>query len=61
MTKYRIYLLDHADHIVWGHDVVCDTDEDALATAKIGLSPAEIAEVWTGTRRVGQVSGNRSV
>jgi hypothetical protein len=45
--------LDHADHIVWAHDVACNTDEDALADARLGLSASAKAEVWTGTRCVG--------
>jgi hypothetical protein len=57
MADYRIYRLDSDGHIVWGRDACCATDDEALAEAAAKLRAAELAEVWTGARRVGQVSG----
>ena len=57
MNSYRVYSLDNAGHIGWGHEVVCGTDEDALMKAKFGLRACEKAEVWTGDRCVGRVAG----
>jgi hypothetical protein len=57
MADYRIYRLDASGHIVWAQDACCATDDEALAAATRELKAAQQVEVWTGARRVGQVSG----
>ena len=54
MPEYRIHELDHAGDIVRGRDFDCDCDDGALAEALVGLRSAERAEVWCGTRCLGQ-------
>ena len=52
---YRIYLLGLDNHIISrGHDVDCSSDLEAFAEIGpiVGIPPA--AELWCGTRLVGQ-------
>lgn len=50
MNDDRIDDLDAAGHIVWGQEIKCAAEEDAIAEARIGLRAAEQAEVETGGR-----------
>jgi hypothetical protein len=55
MAGYRCYILDPDDHIVQAHDVDCDTDAQAEATAKRLLARDHYhlsAEIWCAARRV---------
>jgi hypothetical protein len=57
VADYRIYLLEGSGHIISGSDACCPGDDDALALAKTMLKKGVTAEVWQGTRCVGQVAG----
>jgi hypothetical protein len=57
VASYRIYILDSDDHIVWGFNVACATDEDALKQARLNLLGAQKVEVWNERRCLGQISG----
>jgi hypothetical protein len=50
MDHYRIYQVDHTDHITAGHSVECGSDADALRTAGrlLAQHPATAVEVWQG-------------
>jgi hypothetical protein len=54
-THYRIYKLNGAGSIMDATDAVCGSDEDAREFAKASLPVGARAEVWSGTRFVGQV------
>jgi hypothetical protein len=61
MTGYRCYILDGDDHIVQAHDVNCDTDAQAEATAAhlLARDPYHLsAEIWCATRRVTKLERN---
>lgn len=55
---YRIYLLEHGDHIAAVTTCDCTTDADALleADALLQASKYPAVEVWNGPRRVGLLS-----
>lgn len=56
VALYRIYELDHADHIVDGYSVVCRSDTAALAVASNGAeNRAAAVEVWESRRHVGRL------
>ena len=55
MASYRIYLLDGDDHIVWGINVDCANDEDALKQARLNLLGSQKAEIWSERRCIGQI------
>ncbi len=58
MAGYRCYILDAADHIVQAHDLDCESDAQAEATAEniLVLDPYHrSAEVWHAARRVVKV------
>lgn len=55
MGGYRCYILDAEDHILQGHDLDCETDAQAIATAECLLAQDpyyRCAEVWKATRRI---------
>jgi len=57
MAHYRIYQLDHTDHITAGYSVECGADTDALRTAGwlLERQPATAVEVWRGAGRIGRL------
>jgi hypothetical protein len=48
---YRVYMVDGSGHIVKGHDVEADTDDEACDKA-CDLTLTGAVEVWEGTRLV---------
>ena len=55
MAGYRCYILDTEDHIVQAHDLDCESDAQAEATAENLLARDPYhrsAEVWNAARRV---------
>ena len=59
MAHYRIYDIDAHGSIESGHDADCDTDDDALDLAHRMTKQRCRIEIWTGTRLVGRLSGER--
>ena len=57
MAFYRFYFVGTEGHFVSADDDVFENDEDAMAAAKAKLGVFPAAEVWTGSRFVGRVSG----
>ena len=57
VTEYRIYRLDEQGRIISGHDAACASDEEARQRALASLCGSPHAEIWHGTRCLGQVSG----
>jgi hypothetical protein len=58
MAGYRCYILDAADHIVQAHDLDCESDAHAEATAEdmLVLDPYHRSvEVWHAARPVVKV------
>lgn len=56
MPSYRIYQLDRGGRILSGSYADCSTDADAYALAESMLGVTDQAEIWLGTRRVGQIA-----
>ncbi len=56
MASYRIYLLDGAGRILRAADAQCASDEAAYEAARGFLGRNGQAEVWQGTRCLGQVT-----
>ncbi len=54
MTHYRLYFLDHQDHIRHAVSLECDSDEDALATLQ-DHRDGRTLELWEGVRRVARL------
>jgi hypothetical protein len=57
MAYYRVYLLNAADHILFGEGIEHDSDAVAVAAAVAVAQAAETLqrnsiEVWAGVRRV---------
>ena len=55
MAGYRCYILDAGDHIVQAHDLDCESDAQAEATAENILAQDPYhrsVEVWHAARRV---------
>ena len=60
MTHYRIYPLNPAGRITGGGvDVVCADDLAAYRHARYMLADSGRAEVWSGSRYVGEVASER--
>ena len=57
MPYYRIYLINEADRIADFHDLIRDTDADALASATTFLAFSPAVEVWNKTRLVAKLVG----
>jgi hypothetical protein len=57
MPYYRIYLIDEAGHIVNFHELIRDTDADALASARTFLANWPTVEVWNATQLVTRLAG----
>ncbi len=55
MNDYRIYHIDATGSIVEGLDARCESDELACEMARRLLGVRVRAEIWSGTRCVGQV------
>lgn len=51
MTDYRCYLLGFSGSIQSAHDIACEDDEDAIATARSLFEPHAF-EVWQRQRRI---------
>lgn len=52
MDSYRIYGLNGAGRICYGHYVDCPDDAEAISRARTLLERYPGAEVWFGRRRV---------
>jgi hypothetical protein len=59
VTDYRLYTLDASNHINNAHDIICDSDADALVEAGRLLKPSQRAEVWQRTRLVAKIEALR--
>ena len=57
---YRIYLLEPSGRIRTGSDYESETDLTALTATKLTLADGERAEVWQGSRKVGNVEKPRA-
>jgi hypothetical protein len=57
---YRIYLLRADDHIGRAYDFECDSDEQAYDAIAGVIGDFPSAEVWCGTRHVGNWTPNES-
>ncbi len=57
MRSYRIYSLNDHGRIAAADDVMCPGDEAALAYAEVIFGRGVKAEIWQGTRCLGQVGG----
>jgi hypothetical protein len=55
MTKYAVHLLNDRGHVVGQVIISCGSDDEARLAAKRHLNPNGQAEVWAGTRCIGQV------
>jgi hypothetical protein len=57
MAHYRLYQLDHSDHITAGYSAECGSDTDALRAAGrlLAQHPATAVEVWQGAGRIGRL------
>jgi hypothetical protein len=56
VAHYRVYELDHADHILDGYSVMCRSDTAALAMASKGAeNRAAAVGVWENRRHVGRL------
>lgn len=51
MAHYKLYFLDHADHIRKAIDLECDTDEQAIAAVEDHRKTGPL-ELWQGARCV---------
>ena len=56
MTDYQISLLNKGGHAVSSRDARCVYAREALGLAQRTLNGRSHADVWAGTRRVGQVT-----
>ena len=56
MSEYRLYWLDDENHIRDAETVECSTYEQACAAAMDRLGKYKAIEIWSGTRRLGQVT-----
>jgi hypothetical protein len=52
MSKYRVFQINGADHIVDGHLVTCPSDDAVKAVAPQYLAGFAAVEVWIDRRRV---------
>jgi hypothetical protein len=66
MTDYRCYLLGFSGSIQSAHDITCEDDEVAIATAR-SLFQSDTFEVWQRQRRIyplvedcGRINGDRN-
>jgi hypothetical protein len=57
VPAYRIYLLNRAGQIASAADADCTHDTEAFACAAATLGNDGAAEVWQGSRCVGQIRG----
>ena len=56
MTHYQISLLNIGGHSIGSLNAKCVNDREALGLAQRMLNGRGHADVWAGTRRVGQVT-----
>jgi hypothetical protein len=54
MAYYRIYLLSDDDRIQEAREAHCDTDHDAMVTAKGLAGDYPAVEIWKDGQRVGR-------
>lgn len=52
MARYRLYSLDGAGHLSLAEEIVADSDEEAISTARELRPSALQCEIWEGRRLV---------
>lgn len=60
MPEYRAFIVDANGHIIGRHDLVCDSDQEALDLAKL-LADGHDVEVWQRERVVSRLPRKSAV
>jgi len=61
MASYRLFFVDHTNHIARARVVDCPTDIEALAVAGNICGDYQAVEVWELARRVGRIDATHAL